>query len=111
MTDLAAFLRARLYEDEQMALDAIGGQVDISAPTATHLHILRWSSKRVLAEVKAKRSIVTDFESWGAAPDRLTNPGTLLHWMALRNVMYALAEVYQDHPDYAAVVDAMRNTV
>lgn len=109
--DLAVFLRARLDEDEQVAQDAVGSHVDISAPTAAHLHILRRSSQRVLAEVKAKREIVADFEAYTAAPDRLTNPGTLLYWIALRKVLYALAEVYRDHSDYAPAIEAMRNTV
>jgi hypothetical protein len=92
---LATFLRARLDEDERYA--SHGGPVN------------SWAS-RVLAEVKAKREIVADFEAYTAAPDRLTNPGTLLYWMALRTVMYAFVGVCRDHPDYAAAIEAMRNT-
>ncbi len=111
---LAEFLRARVDEDAQRAgqiHDAHCGYILGSDALPVSAWCDCGEPPRASAEVKAKRLIIEDFEAYSAAPDRLTNPGTLLYWMALRHVLYHLAEVYRDHPDYAAAIEAMRATV
>lgn len=68
MDDLIAFLRAQLDEDERVAkaLDPqrhrdLATEVLSTAKPGAHLHALhvaRWDSARVLAEVEAKRRIL-----------------------------------------------------
>lgn len=81
---LVDFLRGRLDEDEANAYDCecvVGGG---------------WSEARTLAEVKAKRAIVDEFQMWSDAP----NPDAAVVWNALKPVVRALAQPYADHPDF-----------
>lgn len=103
MTDLVAFLRARLDEDEAAADAALyppPGHYDKGWQAET----LRKLAARVLAEVEAKRRIVDRYE---ANLDRQTDPeesqldadiivGEYEDW-----TLPAIAWPYADHPDYA----------
>ncbi|MGW2113772.1 DUF6221 family protein [Streptomyces zhihengii] len=123
-TDLVAFLRARLDEDEQAAqlaaeesggawsyderavvadregdMVAVGSQ-DFMGPEHG-VHIARHDPARVLAEVEAKRQIVDRYErameNRRAHPDDLASAGALL---ALHGAVKLHALPYADHPDY-----------
>jgi hypothetical protein len=65
MDDLVAWLSAQLDEDERVALacrdeEFWGPGEDV--PASARRHIARWDPARVLAEVKAKREILRDYE-------------------------------------------------
>lgn len=86
--DLAAFLRARLDEDERTARHAFGGHNDdgpewtevssgaLSTGSELHgigdsaitRHMERWDPARVLADVDAKRRIIAE-HPWRREPD------------------------------------------
>ena len=114
--DLAAFLAARLDEDEAIARHAgscdFYDDVDDSVPLADERnHILRHAPARVLREVAAKRAIldvhsatypvtypqpsgqptcgVCHAGGWDWDPEQWPCP-----------TVRALAAVYSDHPDY-----------
>jgi hypothetical protein len=108
--DLIAFLRARLDEDERVALDGErywhGIRVE-SATEAEENHVRRWDPARVLAEVEAKRRILDDIvgEATGldmsvdmdrriGARDEATEPYLGDQLLRLLGLPYA------DHPDY-----------
>jgi Family of unknown function (DUF6221) len=122
MSDLAAFLRARLDEDEQMAREAADGdsgswfvgckwnvyRAEDETPdddveknqlvvygnvSSQSDHIARHDPERVLAEVDAKRRIVLMNAS---AADNIGPERAALALLTL----WALAAVYRDHPDY-----------
>ena len=101
--DLAAFLRARLDEDEAAARAAADGPWTSSGPyvdapgagiimqarhTEDAAHAARHDPARVLREVEAKRAILAQ---WQAQPP--DSP-------VLTNALYQLAAVYSDHPGY-----------
>lgn len=100
MSDVAAFLRARLDDDMESAgflhvtdcdhpEDPFACRCDCGVP------------QRVLRDVEAKRRIVTDYErvraERKARPDDLALAGALL---ALHGAVRALAGPFSDHPDY-----------
>lgn len=121
MSDLVEFLKARLDADEQAARATTGPwkyhrETDgVVLPTAGHVpelreivstprepadavHMVRWHSDRVLAEVEAKRRIMTrhhDFRGWcdGCGND-------LTYRISECPELRDLASVYADHPDY-----------
>jgi hypothetical protein len=123
VSDLVAFLRARLDEDEQATRAALGGpwiggweeehlvdtvvygqstwpghlgqvcNVDYSHQKRSAEHIARWDTTRVLAEVAAKRAIVDDVADDGPLVDDVAA-------VTLYAVGRWLAEPYSDHPDY-----------
>ena len=123
MSDLAAFLNARLDEDEAAARDAYyEGQRWITEEEGVYRypvfsdpvnpayadqelvqmadrkrdarHIARWDPARVLREVEAKRKIIAEADrSMKSIPFGHRYDFAL---MTLR----ALAAVYSDHPDY-----------
>jgi len=125
VTDLVAFLRARLDEDETVANEAavkqgeywhdwMAGQVvGSSTPTGTILvghvcgprteaigsHIARHDPARVLREVEAKRRIVSLERDW---PYGSGDPeGAEYGWSdVMDRVLRLLALPYSDHPDY-----------
>lgn len=75
--DLTAFLEAQWDEDEQLATEALGLEVSIDVEWGSHAvlhHIHRWSSKRVLAEVAAKRAIL-DLHTDGGGSQGYTDDG------------------------------------
>ena len=93
MDDLAAFLTARLDEDEARARAALEEWHDEGTrhewedlPDASFAHARSFDPARVLREVEAKRAIL-DYENY-----RKSLPGCLL----LRH----FAAVYSDHPGY-----------
>ena len=120
MSDLVEFLRARLGEDEAVALAATAGpwhKVDggvtdladawpvsmteydnVDNDQADRAHIARHDPARVLADVEAKRRIIADREHIDAsAGDTEWHSGySDGNYDALR----ALALPYADHPDY-----------
>lgn len=120
MSGIAAFVLARIDEDEAIARAGISGQEDpengwgyegraltphvgIIHEAAQAAHVTRWHPARVLAECAAKRAIVDaawedsvmlDVEYHLRGRERLEAdgdyPDTLRH----------LASIYADHPDY-----------
>jgi hypothetical protein len=115
--DLITFLRARLDEDEALALAASPGPwhpdaesyevlaadditvcdgFALSGPQlrATTEHIARWDPARVLAEVAAKRAVVDGL----AAAD--PHAGYITGTFTARHALWLLAQSYADHPDY-----------
>ncbi len=93
---LTKLLLARIAEDEEVASHGDGGLMDEA----------HFSSRRVLAECKAKRRIVEEYEaadsedakSWERGDDRLVYASQHAH--TLYFVLCNLASVYADHPDY-----------
>jgi hypothetical protein len=112
MDELIAFLRARLDEDEQVALAAKGHRVfdgtgivadrDRSVTLGSHVatHIARHDPARVLADVEAKRQIIEGFAELHHNPARHTDAVLHLQWNVLRHVVLVLAQPFADHPDY-----------
>jgi len=124
MDDLAAFITARLDEDEAMAklaareggtwtqddperrpgaISSAGGQVvyDEGAPDEYQAaHIARHDPARVLREVAAKRAMVADHGPSEVAPDacRRCKGGMAFPCRTIRH----LAAAWSDHPDYRA---------
>jgi hypothetical protein len=126
--DLVAFLRARLDEDEQVAealrgvrfhayeeggddgwaieSDPDGDPGAIVGERALAEHIARWDPARVLAEVTAKRRIISLFShasphsvmSGQAEREDFRNGWQFAMWDALP----LLAVPYASHPDYRA---------
>ena len=124
MTDLIAFLTARLDEDEAAAKAAWGVEWDWryvaqpfgERPSIAHtVHIARHDPARILREVEAKRAIVGIYAGTLAlvehplvikegqfagkinARDYLDAKRELA---VLKPAVEALAAVYRDHPDY-----------
>jgi hypothetical protein len=118
---LVEFLRARLDEDEAVAREVpkpyVSGNwivedtfyegmilVDrhgVAEENETTRHMTRWSPARVLADVKAKRAIVRDYDeavSYFAAHPMA--PAGEVH--GIESALKRLAAAYADHPDYDA---------
>jgi len=124
MTDLVAFLRARLDEDEATARAASPGlgwargfiqgadeDIDIAADEA---HIVRHHPARVLREVEAKRAILELHKGEpsihavppGSGPLYCMSDGVDDGWYNVEwpcATVRAVAAVYRDHPDYDEV--------
>lgn len=83
MSDLAAFLRARLDEDEQQATYRLKEPTQYAAFEA--------DPARVLRDVEAKRVILDRYERWDEGYGFQS---------ALEIAVSVLAAVYSDHPDY-----------
>ncbi|MYR76549.1 MULTISPECIES: DUF6221 family protein [unclassified Streptomyces] len=105
MDNLVQFLRARFYEDTRLAVSArdpwFGYEPDQHVERvreADALHIARHSPKRILAEVDAKRALLTEYEERAAtsSPD-LVDLGRL---QGLEKAIRALTAPYAGHPDY-----------
>lgn len=111
--DLAAWLLARLDEDEAAAREAQSvipdgegwyriAQEAIADPEFSRLHgraykhIARHDPARVLAEVEAKRQIIREWRQVDELDQRKTSPA----WARMTRVMWFLAQPYADHPDY-----------
>lgn len=123
-SDLVAFLRERLDEDEQTARAAAtrerggaawtltdGHESEVQAasglrvvpktpPVLAH-HIARHDPARVLREVEAKRLVLTEYEK----ETHVWEKGHRTGWTeggqaARRTALKAFAAVYADHPDY-----------
>jgi Family of unknown function (DUF6221) len=118
VTDLVAFLSARLDEDEGKArlaareggtwkqedperwpgrIVSLGGVVvyDELAPDDYQAeHIARHDPARVLREVEAKRAILELYEA------AVEHDDTSLGVATLRTVVKTLAKVWREHPDY-----------
>ena len=128
MSDLAAFLLARIGEDEAAARaasegpwfqdgTAIRGQPRLYAPSAgptlvvTHTwsteaaHILRHDPVRVLREAEAKRKIIGEYDEFRAEvnrPDEHAGAGVTTGAKELRFAVRCLAAIYADHAEYEA---------
>lgn len=101
MTDLVAFLRERLVEDEYIAwrarpdyfqLDTIG----MFSAFGDARHVLRHNPPRVLAEVASKRSILGEHL---IGNDRCDEYATSILDAPCPTIL-ALAQPYADHPDF-----------
>jgi hypothetical protein len=115
MSDLTAFLLARIAEDEAEARDTLNdalvpwneaGQILYRAgwhAERASNHIDRWNPVRVLAECEAKRRIVEyhieqrDRATRGDERDRALW-SVAVHQTA--TVVETMVQVYADHPDY-----------
>ncbi len=103
MTDLVAFLRARLDEDEAAA-QAVPeadwlAQIDeasMNPDGAVELYVRRMAPARVLAEVAAKRAIITLLTE---LMEHLPESPKYLRVESLRPIEL-LAQPYADHPDF-----------
>lgn len=98
MTDIVAFLTARLDEDEAAAkavphVDWTDYDGWAELDSSVRAHAYRHDPPRVLADVAAKREIVMISNSMRRESDR---GAEILADVALR----ALAAVHADHPDY-----------
>jgi hypothetical protein len=113
VSDLVDFLRARLLEDEAVALTAKRAGFREEGISWVTLAIdvspaLTISPDRLLAEVDAKRRVLLMFEQYArevpSSSDTsayLTSPTTMLV-PGLAACLAALALPYADHPDYDA---------
>ncbi|MFE0651072.1 DUF6221 family protein [Streptomyces sp. NPDC059534] len=120
MEDLIAFLRARLDEDEQIAraphpaflaweYDASVWQIrdlgngnelaNVLPRRAYGEHIARHDPARVLAEVDAKRELLSCYEAMAADVLVVTGVESILSEYR-RVILPGLALPYADHPDY-----------
>lgn len=114
MSDLVAWLRAQLDEDDSAAFRTIAwcrnGHDD---DFANSLHIARWDPARVLAEVEAKRRILDMWEvadqhrydlpsgiSEGRDPDERDRDDAVAE--TFDDVVALLALPYTDRPGYDA---------
>jgi hypothetical protein len=95
VSDLAAFLLARIAEDEEAAdrasqFSTRNGFAWVG-PTPERATVLALSGHRLLAECEAKRRIVATIQRW-------LDTG----YPTLDHVFFALALPYADHPEYRA---------
>lgn len=107
-TDLVAFVRARIDEDEQAAQPAAedAEQLDewqnaFDAPRGRFApHLRRHTPARVLAQVAAMRRIVDEHPSddAGFCGDGIGLVGCKWAWPC--PTLRALASTWHDHPDY-----------
>jgi hypothetical protein len=122
MTDLAAFLAARLDEDEAVAKAAqevassdteLAQQAGPCVSDPGYAHIARHGPSRVLREVAAKRAILAEHrpERWGQSliwcsrcyipvPDAREDEDQYEHVDWPCPTVRALIAVYSDHSDY-----------
>ena len=114
MSDLIAFMNARLDETEARALAAREDWDDESQryewndlSEAVFAHARCLDPELVLREVEAKRKILTRYslllaeqEDQDAGLDGVGGLGVHGAVTALRPCVIALAAVYSDHPDY-----------
>jgi hypothetical protein len=98
---------------------ALAGHLE--CPSARCAHGIRHSPKHVLLDVKVKRDILR-MAAWAEqiagddAPIDIQNPVhahnygyRLGGWHAYKDVLYALAAPYNDHPDYIAIFNSEEN--
>lgn len=109
MTDLVDFLKARVAEDETVALmtydDPTFGRtwpdMDGEMRSSELLHSRRHDPARVLREIAAKLRIVEDYRIARSALDQTDSRGSLRAGAdAFYAACLALASVYSDHPDF-----------
>lgn len=121
MTDLVAFLRARLDEDEaaaQWAIEQVGDghwqqrhvrivtMDDRDREVADYAivecidHIVRHDPARVLADVEAKRRIVEDYEIYAREYREAPSPFAEGRRFAALLAVSRVADAHADHPDY-----------
>ncbi len=94
MTDLVAFLRARLDEDEAEARETADADAEFwSDVKGDGTYFDRFGPARVLREVEAKRVIIAECEPRARA-------GIGAARMAAQRTLRILATVYRGHPDY-----------
>lgn len=104
--NLFDFLRARLDEEEQAAWAAAAEWTAqlAAVPEPLRQQMVRHSPDRVLADVEARRVIVRRFEQLKAVRQELqSSPPTAIERVTLSEVVWHLATVYADHPDYRDV--------
>lgn len=108
MSDLSAFLWARLAEDEAVAKGFygatrfMGGEPDFygqDGPAASAFW-QHFTADRVLREVAVKREIVRRCAGHMDEPDQYPNGLVSPRALLSRQVLLNLAAVYSDHPDY-----------
>jgi len=96
MTDIIAFLEARVAEDEAAAGEAAAGEPDESGPghqaIRTRLEVSPFTAARVLAECAAKRKILENVPLVTDIPSQMGGTSDY--------VLMCLASVYSWHPEY-----------
>lgn len=104
MTDLVAWLRERLDEDERVARSAREGffqpeTLSIFAAVSDAAHVITHDPARVLRQVAAHRRILDEYEQTVEyyATHRAAPAGEL---HGLLFAVKAIASIYSDHPGY-----------
>lgn len=105
---ITEFLLARIAEDEAAAnaVDLLSSEMEIIS--THHLpefadYMLRWQPNAVRAECAAKRAIIEQYETYGAAAQGAVSVAYTMARVSQRvmdGALRALAAVYKDHPDY-----------
>lgn len=99
MSDLVAFLAARLDEDEAKAALTLRAATAHFGPRFKAAPRERW--ERVLREVEAGRRLIGRYEYCAAYGEAPGNEGL---WHAMReyeeHILPAMAAVWSGHPDY-----------
>lgn len=103
MDRMVEFLLERISEDEEAANGVNRGLFNSRValfPGDLYPLVIRQHPARVLAECKAKRRIVEDFEILNRDHRVTHDPTTEARRFQARIAMARIAEVYADHPDY-----------
>lgn len=100
MSDLVAFVTARLDERAALARAADGPTWDFEAELADAAHIDANDPAHVLREVAAMRAIVAAYEHKAESMARYPNAGNASGLMSLDGVLKHLAAIWDGHPDY-----------
>jgi len=113
MSDLVAFLRARLAEDEAAARASDWGEpwsehrwtfttgrdrASLDLNTRVARHIVRWDPPRVLADVAAKRAVLALWEHEDGRRAECAEFSDRAELMD--DVLLALAQPYAGHPEF-----------
>lgn len=93
-TDLLAFLKARLDEDEQYCRELVDF---LGADTGSNLPTHPW---RVLVDIQAKRGVLASMGPELDAGSGLIEPDGLRRWAVAFAALRYLALSYADHPAY-----------
>lgn len=94
MEELIEFLRARIAEELQIAVNAHGHWVDgVVTTEAGYLHLRHWDTNRVFVKIEAERRLLNELEN--------TLDDSELAFFALR-LLRLLGLAFADHPDYKA---------
>lgn len=101
MDDLIAFLWARLDEDETAIRTWAACCVHIDACDETGGYLERFDTRRMLAEVEAKREILDEYRLWAEDDSRDYDQSQTAadRTAALEVVVKLLAQPYAEHPD------------
>lgn len=107
--ELIAFLSARIDEDQVAAESAAANETWVAwyestlqawdFDDAVNEYVLRLTPARMLAEVKAKRRIISECEKLLTTRKSSSEPDWAADLLA-DDVLRMLASIYADHPDF-----------